>query len=200
MKIKQSNPFGELTPDRLDRFEREHALHLPEDYRQFLLEHNGGIPTPEDTIDFEGGSSDIKCFYGISDGENEASLERNLKDIKEWGIDEGLPIGHDFFGNFYLLSVQSEREGQIFFWDHDLGDMLFVAASFTEFTEKLCERKYFDDFQVPDKPEVPDEPEIPDEFKIPDEFQAPGGFDTPCSFEDSGELEEPGEFEEPDSY
>lgn len=230
MKIKQLNSFGELTPDRLARFEREHILRLPEDYRQFLLEYNGGIPGPEDTIDFEGGSSDLQCLYGISDGDNVASLERNLEDIKEWGIDEGLPIGHDFFGNFFLLSVQSGREGQVFFWDHDLGDMLLVAASFTEFTEKLYERKYSDDFQVSDKHKVPNEPEIHDEFKLPpglefvdelegdgwherpDEFEPPDDFEvldvneSPQGFESSrvfeilDELDDSEDFEEPDEF
>ena len=150
MRIKQSNRFGKLSPHNLSKFEHKQALHLPEDYRQFLLKHNGGAPAPMNTIDFEKEgrptSSDVQFIYGIHDGEYWASLEWHLKNLEGRIVAEGLPVAGDSAGNQYVLITRGEQEGQIYFWDHELEtdppsyqNMSYVAASFAEFTEKLYE-------------------------------------------------------------
>lgn len=150
MRIKQSNQFGKLSRRGLGAFERKHSLRLPEDYCQFLLKHNGSAPSPMNTIDFEEEgrptSSDVQFFYGIHDGENWASIEWNLGCFEGRIVEEGLPIAGDSAGNQYVLITRGEQEGQIHFWDHELEtdppsyqNMSYVAASFTEFTEKLYE-------------------------------------------------------------
>jgi hypothetical protein len=150
VKIKESNPFGALSQHTLDEFEQEHGLCLPDDYRRFLLEHNGGDPAPTNVIDFvEGGrpnSSDVQFMYGIHDGEYWARLEWHLDTLKGRVVQEGLPIAGDSGGNAYVLIARGEREGQVYFWDHEretdppsYQNMSYVAASFTEFTEKLHE-------------------------------------------------------------
>lgn len=147
MRIEQSNRFGGLSPSRLREFERKHALCLPEDYRRFLLEHNGGAPSPN-TIDFEEDgkptSSDVQFIYGLHDGEDWARIEWHLESLAGRMVEEGLPIAGDSAGNEYLLITQGEREGQICFWDHEREtdppsdrSMSIVAASFTEFAAKL---------------------------------------------------------------
>ena len=158
MKIKQSNPFGALRPEDLAAFETRHALQLPEDYRRFLLAHNGGVPIPN-TIDFvaQGAptSSDVSAFYGLHAGEAWASLAWHM-DIFEGRIPpDGLPIAGDSGGNQYVLIVRGARRGQVFFWDHEgetdppgEENMSLVAASFTAFTGKLYE------YVPPDESEV----------------------------------------------
>jgi hypothetical protein len=150
VKVKQSNRFGSLSSRTLLEFERKHSLRLPEDYRRFLLEHNGGDPHPTNTIDFEESgrstSSDVQFIYGIHGGEYWASLEWHLECYEGRIIEDGLPIAGDSFGNQYVLVTRGERAGQVYFWDHEretdppgYANMSYVAASFTEFTEKLYE-------------------------------------------------------------
>jgi hypothetical protein len=150
VKIKQSNPFGALSQRSLDAFEQQRSLRLPEDYRRFLLEHNGGDPAPSNVIDFFEGnrpnSSDVQFMFGIHDGEYWASIEWHLDTLKGRVVEEGLPIAGDSGGNAYVLITRGEREGQVFFWDHEretdppsYQNMSYVAASFTEFAQKLHE-------------------------------------------------------------
>jgi len=158
MEIKQSNQFGALLPEELDAFERKYFLRLPKDYRQFLLRHNGGGPEP-DTVDFviegKATSSDVQYLYGVHDGEYWASIEQSIASRNGRIVSEGLPIGGDSAGNEYVLILEGEKRGQIYFWDHELEtdppsyeNMSYVASSFTEFTEKLY--KYI----PPDESEV----------------------------------------------
>jgi hypothetical protein len=42
--IENKNEFGKLQEIELIDFEKENNIKLPEDYRDFLLEFNGGIP------------------------------------------------------------------------------------------------------------------------------------------------------------
>ena len=150
MRIKQSNRFGELSQRSLSAFQRKHSLRLPADYCQFLLKHNGGAPSPMNTIDFEqkarSTSSDVQFFYGIHNGENWASIEWNLECFAGRIVEEGLPIAGDSGGNQYVLITRGAREGQIYFWDHEretdlpsYQNMSWVADSFSEFAEKLYE-------------------------------------------------------------
>src|SRR5690348_16435267 len=44
--ILHSNKYGPLSIGVLEDFERELKAPLPEEYRTFLLQHNGGTPSP----------------------------------------------------------------------------------------------------------------------------------------------------------
>ncbi|HEX3054293.1 MAG TPA: SMI1/KNR4 family protein, partial [Aggregatilineaceae bacterium] len=121
----------------------------PEDYRQFLLQHNGGKPEP-DTIDFmehsTPNSSDITYIYGIHSGEYWARLDWHMNTYEGRIIDEGLSIAGDSVGNQYVLVIRGHKKGHIFFWNHEeetdtpsFDNMSHIAKSFTEFIEKLYE-------------------------------------------------------------
>jgi hypothetical protein len=150
VEIKTSKPFGPLFSARLLEFERKCGVPLPADYREFLLEHNGGQPDTKNVVDFEHqgkpNSSDVHFFYGIHEGENWASIEWYLETGKGRLIEEGLPIAGDSGGNDYVLIVDGKRKGQIYFWDHErettppsYENMSYVAPSFTAFCESLHE-------------------------------------------------------------
>lgn len=149
MKIRNSNEFGPLNQEALTAFEEKHSFRSPEDYRRFLLDHNGGKPDPK-TVDFvqdgAANSSDVQYIYGIHDGEYWASLEWHLDTYNGRIVDKGLPVAGDSGGNQYVLIVRGKTTGQVYFWDHELetdppgyDNMSYVAASFTEFCEKLYE-------------------------------------------------------------
>lgn len=44
MEISHSNEFGKIRLQDITDFEEANDVKLPEDYKQFLFEHNGGRP------------------------------------------------------------------------------------------------------------------------------------------------------------
>ena len=125
---------------------------IPPAYREFLLRHNGGRPERdgfevESNGSFESGYC-VRRFLGVSHTERTFTLEWVADASKGDVPDEFFPIAVDPGGNMIGLIVGGERDGQVFFWDHempadttaDVGsreDMFFVAASFAEFFDKL---------------------------------------------------------------
>ena len=151
IKIESANKFGKLTSEKLFEFEQKHQLKLPDDYRSFLLEYNGGRPNPEiiDFIQYGRNQSDIVNYLcGIHSGEYWASLEWHMETLDD-RISEGfVPFGYDPGGNVYLLGVIDEFLGKVYFWDHENEPMAYdkkpgfenisiIADSFSEFLNKL---------------------------------------------------------------
>ena len=42
--IRNSNPYMQIDADEIEHFEKEIGLTLPSGYRNYLIEHNGGMP------------------------------------------------------------------------------------------------------------------------------------------------------------
>jgi hypothetical protein len=122
--------------------------HLPADYREFLLRHNGGRPDPavfrfavrsgRDT------DSTVDWFLALYDGEHS-----NLETVIGWLTDRTppqlLPIAIDPFGNFVLLGLSGDSRGKVYFWDHerepdsqpDWSNIARIADSFDDFLRGL---------------------------------------------------------------
>jgi hypothetical protein len=156
VKIEGSRRFGALTEERLAEFEHQMSARMPDDYRSFLLQHNGGKPNP-DTVDFvlegEPTSSDLQYLCGIHRGEYWASLTGHVKMFSARIPAGFLPIGYDSGGNQYVLGLEAPHRGRVYFWDHEMEadegevptmeNMSLVAESFSSFLEGL--REYDDD-------------------------------------------------------
>lgn len=118
---------------------------LPDAYRQFLLDHNGGTPQP-DCVDVPGfGETDVQVFYGIDRDVETSSLRWNLDTLKE-RLDRSLvPIACDSGGNVFCLSLRPDDKGAVIYCDLDsvFGDygkappLYPVAADFDEFLNRL---------------------------------------------------------------
>ena len=146
--ILNPNPYGPLSEERLEAFERRIGTTLPPDYRAFLLRYNGGQPQPGGFWIKEGvEGSDVCRFYGLHDGPTwymiEAYLER-----PQLGIPPGLlVIGDDGTGNRICLSVREDERGAVYFYDHELHPrnpetyegITKLADSFTEFLAGLTQ-------------------------------------------------------------
>lgn len=94
---------------------------FPEEYRAFLLAHNGGRPVPAgfQVGPAEESYSDAKVhdFYGV--GNKLSNLVETIE-IYEGRIPEPLiPIASDTCGNQIAIALTGERRGAIFFWDHE---------------------------------------------------------------------------------
>lgn len=125
-------------------------IKLPEEYRKFLLEFNGGRPTPRGfkTIDKKVHSR-VKMFIPLGI-ENHQNLE---KVYLEYVVGNKIPntvfpIAIDPLENFILLSLDKKNFGTVLFWDRmeekegytaSFKKIKHVASSFTEFLESLTE-------------------------------------------------------------
>ena len=135
-----------LTEFDIQALEAEIGASLPKDYRDFLLAHNGGRPTPADFpiigldknpfgrlqdflgIDREFESSDITWVFDV------------ISDVVPRWI---VPIGRTGCGDIVGLKVSEPQYGSVWFVDeHAPGDgpepLLPLAPSFGAFLNGLC--------------------------------------------------------------
>ena len=96
--------------------ERELGVRLPDDYRSFLFQFNGGQPTP-DAFRFKGGSdgSLVNIFFGINHPDQQHDLVRVWRDNRRVLSADLLPIGYDAGGSLILLGIGGKRRGRVFF-------------------------------------------------------------------------------------
>lgn len=144
--IRDSNRFGKLDLQTLNDFVEKYSLALPDDYKKFLLEHNGGDPVPSTNRTPE---TFVQWIYGIQDEENWASLEWNIDIYDERIPFKTIPIATDPGGNQFLLSYRPDSYGEIWFWDHEnecetsakdyFDNIIKSANSFSDFVNNLYE-------------------------------------------------------------
>lgn len=141
---------SQLSEAQLVQLEKQLNTVLPEDYRRFLLQHNGGRPEPR-TVDVNGlpgTPTDVACIYGIGDAVETCSIEWNVKLLSERLAQLGngfLPIAGDSLGSAFFLSLRASDFGAVYFCDlqsvfanYDAAPALyFVASSFEEFLKQL---------------------------------------------------------------
>jgi len=133
----------------IEAFENRLGHRLPDDYRRFILEVNGGI-LDDSCRQFSHGV--VTQLFGIGE-ENE---DGDLEDANRWfhvsPSRELLYAGHDSSGTNILVALVGEHRGQVWIQDtadprpdgsnprvswHDRRDMEKVADSFSEFLGQL---------------------------------------------------------------
>ncbi len=141
MKIEKIHES--LSIENLESFEHKHNITLPKDYRDFLLEYNGGYPDPGTyKISEELGESILNIFYGI--GSMYDNLEKKF-DIFDEVLEIGfIPIADDPSGNQICIGIMKEYFGQIYHWAHDeeqdgMENMYFLSSNFKNFLDSLYE-------------------------------------------------------------
>jgi hypothetical protein len=145
------NDVPTLTEDTLKAVEKKYAFQLPGDYRRFLLENNGGFPSPNCVTFTEVGrktASDVFCYFAIGDKRPWASMEWHLDTFARRLPKNTIPIARDSCGNLWLIAGGNENAGSVFFWDHgsyatfdetDLANWPCVAERFLQFRANLAE-------------------------------------------------------------
>jgi cell wall assembly regulator SMI1 len=147
IQMKESCP--PLHESDIAKAEHRMGVTLPDDYRQFLLRHNGGrpdrnvFPVVGDPLNDTG---IINWLYSIEDGDV-YDLVGNAEIYKGRMPAELLPIGLDPFGNQICLALAGPNKGRVYFWDHEeeVGEdekptyenVYFIANSFTEMMDGL---------------------------------------------------------------
>ncbi|MFD1415979.1 SMI1/KNR4 family protein [Oceanobacillus jeddahense] len=142
VRIKSNNP--KLTLKELVTFESKNNVNFPNDYKEFLLEHNGGYPD-KSIFKIRGNEeqyeSILNVFYGVGD------MYDNLQKILIFSdelLDVGfVPIADDSGGNQICIGVSKENFGDLYFWEHELGNeneldnLFFISSSFQLFLHAL---------------------------------------------------------------
>jgi cell wall assembly regulator SMI1 len=149
-----SQTESHLNLTQIEEAEKFIGLNFPNEYKEHLLQNNGGQCAPNIFKFNENGRWTESCvdwFLAIHDGEYD-----NLKEyVRTYKVDEKrlpihiLPIAHDPGGNLICISCGKQDEGQIYFWNHeqevdynlsedtDYTNLYFVAKSFNEFIAGL---------------------------------------------------------------
>jgi hypothetical protein len=137
----QEGAAAALSDRDLDRLERRLQLRLPAEYRAFLGRTNGGKPSRGCFRYRAGPYGDAKVRYFYSDHAGRGSLERARSILQPPGYERIprhlLAIAADAFGNQIVLETDGDRAGSIWFWDHETGDLHFVASTLQQFLDRL---------------------------------------------------------------
>jgi cell wall assembly regulator SMI1 len=160
-------PAGPTTETEIGKFEKHIGHRLPDDYREFLLKHNGGRPEPDAfTLTIWGHAEEdvVMCLFPmrelsvgtveVEDLEELRSwpvhcawddLKNDLKNLYEKELDEAiLPIGTDGSSNYFCVVLDGPRRGNILFLEHEMAETEFLADSFSAFLACLHQRERTD--------------------------------------------------------
>jgi len=140
MNITDEGP--EIGLKDIENLEAELKARLTSDYRDFLLRHNGGVPTP-DTIEVSGAPempTDVQFFFGIGRSIESSDLMWNLAFIRErCPCRHVLPVACDSGGNLFCLEVENGHTQQVVYADIGISEGRFysVAPTFEKFIGQL---------------------------------------------------------------
>lgn len=166
-QIVNALPAGPTTEAEIAQFETQIGHRLPDDYREFLLTHNGGRPEPDAfTLTIWGHAEEdvVMCFFPMRDlslGTVEVEdfaelrswplhcawedLSNDLRNLYEIELDETLlPIGTDGSGNYFCVVLDGSRRGSILFLEHEMAGTEPLADSFMAFLAGLRQRERTD--------------------------------------------------------
>jgi len=128
--------------ETVDAAEKRLGVKLPNDYKEFLRNTNGGCPEPNCFLVSDREAALVGVLYGIRDERISLDLEYEQEQATLWDLlPEGfVAIGEDPGGCLLLLGTLGKDIGRVFFWDRkgfwvreDGLNTFPVAASFTEF-------------------------------------------------------------------
>jgi hypothetical protein len=162
-----TNRYGPTTAERVAGFEAQLGHTLPDDYRRFLLECNGGAPEGQVFVlgslvlpELLGLRAELGKSVEFDDVNPEDLWELDLEEAQRlywkegWGSGELIVIGWERFGGCFCLGIEGGYRGKVYFLDPyqkakkgdpeaKKGDPAFwwrrrmLAASFTEFLAGL---------------------------------------------------------------
>ncbi|MFD5284335.1 SMI1/KNR4 family protein [Streptomyces rubrogriseus] len=114
--------FEERAASEEDLRAAERALHarLPEDYREFMKRHGGGMFLFLDLLPISG-----------SDGQEDDLLKVNLREFADVDFVAVAPVGTGDWWGFSV--IDGHCVDQVSFWDHEDGRVQFEADDFLGF-------------------------------------------------------------------
>lgn len=151
MSINFEYSFEPTNILKIKEFESKYNIVLPEDYKKFLLENNGGKPSTRrfETADGKHTSSLMLLFPLAAD--KEPNLVSVYKEFNMEGLihSDFLAIGNDPIENKICICVKGNDIGSIYYWSLDMEEfdeneyvpsykyMSLVAKNFNDFINGL---------------------------------------------------------------
>ena len=145
---KFTDSFGPASSMEIEGLEQRLGIKLPDDYKQFILKTNGGVPAPNGFVVPERGQALVDILYGIRTERIGGDLEFEQEQAALWEpLPEGfVAIAHDPGGSSILLATIGKHAGKVFYWDRnglwvrdDRSNTFLIAQNFSDFIELLCE-------------------------------------------------------------
>ena len=143
-------PFDKTgVSEALAQFEENHDILLPEEYRTFLINYNGGN-TLQTSFKIKKESSDIRAFYGFENADYDYNFQYLIDHdfLSDYIEVDYLPIAEDSFGNYILLGIAKQNYNLIAFFDHEKQKIIPLHLSFKEFLttikSRVCKIKSID--------------------------------------------------------
>lgn len=139
--------YGKATQEAVNNFERYIGFEIPADYKQFLLEYNGGTTTDQNGkfyVEALDTFVSLDVLYGLDIDSEQLDLQK-LHEVNKEGLHtNSMIIGNDTCAGKILLINNDEEQG-IFFWDQGWyadpssqdENIYKVAESFKSFIEAL---------------------------------------------------------------
>jgi len=115
----------------IENLQRVLQVQLPEQYRRFLLQYNGGVPDPALNClyripqEFQSQFAEgfdlvvVHCFYFVKSPIEACALIGLNIDYRGRIPSDTIMIASDPFGDQFLLGVGKENTDRIYYWDHD---------------------------------------------------------------------------------
>lgn len=140
MAVEFVNTGSQISQGDISEFENKYEVSLPQEYKDFLLQTNGGRPEP-DFFPFSDDGFVVTWFYNLKNGKHLLELTLELLWIAEQIVPRTLiPIARDQGGDLVCISLNEEEYGKIYMWFGSTdSDPVFLAESFTEFIDALVE-------------------------------------------------------------
>lgn len=140
------NAHEKINLKNIEDFEVKHHIEFPIQYRDFLLEYNGGNVKPNVfKISDEEGETAVNTLYGLDISESYDDLSNVFDSLHGEIPDEFISIGDDSGGNQICLGISGEYSGKVYMFIHDIesteemSNMFFISNTFDSFLDGLYE-------------------------------------------------------------
>lgn len=147
MPVTMTTPNQGADENAVTALEARLGNRLPESYRAFLLQYNGGRPEPNLFKITEQRHGGVHTFFGLLTRANDTDIDALRLQMKHRVPARCLPIALAEGGNLVLLSLRDFDRGAVYFWDHELeadegeppteNNLFRVAGSFEQFWQEL---------------------------------------------------------------
>lgn len=154
MKIAENTILREDTSERIKKIEEYSRVVFPSSYKDFLSEHNLGIPITKN-LSFNGNAYIVERFLGVVNDYKTSpfgsydiavvlsQIDTRLSDNPELLGDEVIPIAELFAGDYICLDFRNNHDNpEVCIWFHEDSEEFSpvttkIADSFDLFLEML---------------------------------------------------------------
>ena len=145
MPIKK---FVNANLEDIQKLENMFNVNLPNDYKEFLIDYNGGIVEKDkrNRIGIDGLSTEIiiDVLYGVGTGSNNSDIVFWMNNFEDELLESAIIVGDDIMHGLIILICNGENKG-LYYWDDshnfeessDESNMYFIANTFAELLEVI---------------------------------------------------------------